>query len=59
MKNYNETDLRKDWQEYNQKAHEEDKMSFVDWLGEMDINIEDLQDEDEDEFEDEDFDFLD
>lgn len=39
MKKYNETEERQKWQNWNQKVDPDDRMTFNEWLSELDYKI--------------------
>lgn len=47
-----EIKIRADWDKWNREAHPEDQITFMDYLGEIGVELE--EDEDEDWFDDED-----
>jgi hypothetical protein len=43
-----EAELRADWAEWNRKAHPEDQVTFMDYLGEIGVELEEEDDWDDD-----------
>ena len=41
-----EAELRAEWEKYQHEAHPEDRMSYVEYLSEMGIQLEDKNEED-------------
>jgi len=49
-----EIKIRADWEKWNREAHPEDQITFMDYLGEIEAELEDEDEEDDDWFDDED-----